>query len=272
MDADPHTDAPQHWSKVPGAPRCSIWSQIALLFLKGPQVNRRHGRWMLVVPLLFLPCLPARGQDVQFIPEIDAYLKLNSIVRVYLEAKDDRDGGDSTQFAVGPSIQLYLKPLLKLKKITVLDLDDSKSRALVLEAGYRRIIAPGAPPEDRMAVAATSHFPLKAGFLITDRNRADLDWKKGIFTWRYRNKLTLERTFAIHSYHLIPYVAAEPFYESQYSKWSTTSLYAGSLFPVGKHFEFNPYYEHDNNTGKHPNKQVNSAGLALYLFFSVEKK
>jgi len=226
----------------------------------------------MATPLLLLVCLPARAQDVQFIPEIDAYLKLNSTIRVYLQAKDDRDGGDSTQFAVGPSIQLYLKPLLRLKHVTVFDLDDSKSRALVLEAGYRYLTAPGAAPEERMVVAATSNFPLKAGFLITDRNRADLDWKKGVFTWRYRNKLTLERTFAIHSYHLIPYVAAEPFYESQYSKWSTTSLYAGCLLPVRKHFEFNPYYEHDNNTGKHPNKQVNSVGLALYLFFSLEKK
>jgi hypothetical protein len=123
-----------------------------------------------------------------------------------------------------------------------------------------------------MIVAATSNFPLSAGFYVSDRNRADLDWKSGVFTWRYRNKLTVERTFAIRSYHLIPYVAAEPYYESQYSKWSTTSLYAGCLFPVGKHVEFNAYYEHDNNTGKHPNQQVNSAGLALYLYFSLAKK
>lgn len=47
---------------------------------------------------------------------------------------------------------------------------------------------------------ATSNFPLKAGALILDRNRADLDWKSGSFTWRYRNKLTLERTFTIRSY------------------------------------------------------------------------
>ena len=192
--------------------------------------------------------------------------------RTYVEAKDDRDGGDPTQFAIGPSIQLYLKHLLKLKKVTAFDLNDAKSRFLVLETGYRYITAPDAPPENRMLTAVTFNFPLNAGFLVTDRNRADLDWKNGIFTWRYRNKLTMERTFAIHSYHFIPYVAAEPFYESQYNKWSTTSLYAGCLFPVGKHIEFNSYYEHDNNTGKHPNQQVNSAGLALYLYFSVAKK
>jgi len=216
--------------------------------------------------------LPVFAQDSQFLPEIDAHLNLNSTFRAYLEVKDDRDGGDSTQFAIGPSLQLYLKPLIKLRKITSFDLDDAKSRFLVLETGYRYVAAPGAPPENRMIVAATSNFPLSAGFFVSDRNRAEFDWKNGVFSWRYRNKLTVERTFAIRSYHLIPYIAAEPFYESQYSKWSTTSLYAGCLFPVGKHVEFNTYYEHDNNTGKHHNQQVNSLGLALYLYISLEKK
>ena len=223
--------------------------------------------------LCFLACcLPARSQEKQFLPEIDAHLELNASLRAYVEAKNDRDGGDPTQFTIGPSIQFYLKPLVKLKRVKTFDLDDAKSRALVVEAGYRYITAPGAPPEERMVLAATSHFPIAAGFRLSERSRADLDWKSGNFTWRYRNKLTVERTFAIHSYHLIPFVAAEPFFESQYSKWSTTSLYAGCLFPVGRHVEFNTYYEHDNNTGKHPNQQVNSAGLALYLFFSVVEK
>jgi hypothetical protein len=44
------------------------------------------------------------------------------------------------------------------------------------------------------------------------------------------------------------------------------------LFPVGKHVQFNPCFEHDNNTGKRPNQQVNSAGLVLNLYFSLEKK
>jgi hypothetical protein len=233
------------------------------------RMHKTIWRWAF---LTCFACLPARAQDTQFIPEVDAYLKLNSVVRTYLQAKDDREGGDSTQFAIGPSIEFYLKPLIKLRRATVFDLDDAKSRALVLEAGYRYINEPNAPTENRMVLAVTSHFPLKAGFLISDRNRADLDWKKGVFTWRYRNRLTLERTFSIRSYHLIPYVSAELFYESQYSKISTTSIYVGSLFPVGKHVEFNPYYEHDNNTNKHPNEQVTSAGLAVYFFFSLGKK
>ena len=221
--------------------------------------------------LFCLACVPAPAQDVQFLPEVDAHLRLNSSFRAYLEAKNDRDGGDPTQFAIGPSIQLYLKPLVKLKEVTRFDLDDAKSRFLVLEAGYRYLTAPDAPPENRMLTAATLNFSLFGGLHLSDRNRADLDWKNGIFTWRYRNKLTIDRAFSVYSYHLIPYVAAEPYYESQYGKWSTTALYAGSLFPVGKHVQFNAYYEHENNTGKHPNQQVNAVGLAMYLYFSVAK-
>ncbi len=222
--------------------------------------------------LVGFACLSARAQDVQFLPEVDAHLKLNSVFRVYLQAKNDRDGGQPNQFAIGPSLQLYLKPLIKLKNITAFDLDDSKSRVSVLETGYRYVTSPVAPTENRMQAVDTLHFPMKTGLLISDRNRADLDWKNGDFTWLYRNKLSLERTFSARSVHFIPYVAAEPYYESQYKKWSTTALYAGCYIPVGKYVQFNSYYEHENNTGKKRNQQVNSIGLALYLYFSLEKK
>lgn len=203
-------------------------------------------------------------------PEVDAYLSLSSQFRAYVQAKDDREGGDPEQFTFGPSIQIFAKPLLRLKRVTLFDLDDSKARPLILETGYRLITAPGAPPENRAIEAATSRLPFFAGFVITDRNRFDLDWKNGTFTWRYRNKLTVERTFSAHYYHLIPYVAAEPFYESQYSKWSTTDLYAGCLLPVGKHVEFDPYFESENDTGKAPNRQEHFVGLAVHFYFSTK--
>jgi hypothetical protein len=232
----------------------------------------RFSRASFKITLLLLVTSSAvNAQNVQFLPETDVYLKLSPSWRTYLQAKNDLDAGGSPELSIGPSVQRYVKPLLKLKDITVFDLDDSKKRALVLEAGYRYITAPGAVAENRLETIATSHFPMKAQFLISDRNRADLDWKNG-FTWRYRNKLTIERTFRVHAYHLIPYVAAEAYYESQYAKWSTTDLYAGCLFPVGQHVQFDPYYRHENNTGKAPNEQQNAIGLAVYFFLSIEHK
>jgi hypothetical protein len=195
---------------------------------------------------------------------------MNSSIRVYVQEEDDREGGDPEQFTFGPSIEFYRKPLVKLKNITLFNLNDAKSKPLVIESGYRVITAPDQTVENRAIEAVTFHLPLFAELLVSDRNRADLDWQNGGFSWRYRNMLTLERTFAIRSYHLIPYLQAEPFYESQYSKWSATDLYVGSLFPVGKHVQFNLYYEHENDTGKKPNRQNNYVGLALYLYFSLE--
>jgi len=225
----------------------------------------------LVAPLICV-CISLQAQSVEFMPEIDTYLTLNSgRGRFYFQAKDDREGGDPTQATFGPSIQLFLKPLVKLKEVAAFDLNDAKHRVLVFETGYRYIIAPNASPENRVLTALTFNFPSRAAILITDRNRADLDWKNGAFSWRYRNKLTLEKTFAIRSYHLIPYASSETFYESQYEKWSTTSLYVGCLLPAGRHVQFNAYYEHDNNTGNQSNRQVNALGLELNLYFSLEK-
>ncbi len=229
-----------------------------------------HGcKWLWVALLLVLRCPFARGQTsvTEFLPEIDAHFTLNSNVRFVFQAKDTREGGDPTQAEVGPSVEFYLKPLVKLKDVTLFDLDDSKSRPLVLAVGYRYVPSPGKPSVNRLEPVLTFHLPLPTRILISDRNRADLDWSAGNFTWRYRNRVTLERRVTIRTYHLTPYASAEAFYESRYSKWSSTNLYVGCLLPVGKHVEFDPYYEHENNTGKRPNQQVNAAGLVLSLFF-----
>lgn len=216
-------------------------------------------------------CLLAQGQT-QFLPEIDTHIKLNSNFRTYVQAKDDRDGGDPTQFTFGPSLQFYRKPLVVLKRVTLFDLDETKSRPFVLETGYRVITAPNTPVENRAEEVATIHLPFVGKIFAQDRNRADLDWKNGSFTWRYRNRLWLQRGYETGSFRFIPFVAAEPFYESQYGKWSTTDLYVGSLFPVGKKVQFELYYEHENDTGKSPNKQQNYVGLALLLFFSIKNE
>jgi hypothetical protein len=222
-----------------------------------------------LVILICIVCGLSHAQDTQFLPEIDSTFTVNSRVGLFLQAKDDREGGDPQQFTFGPSIQLYFKPLLRLKRVTMFDLNDVKKRMLVFESGYRAITTPNAPGTNRAIEAITFHLPIMLRILLTDRNRADLDWQAGTFTWRFRNKLTAERTVSTSSYHFIPYVAAEPFYESQYGKWSTTDLYAGCRFPVRKVVQFDLYYQHENNTGKSPNRQDTFFGATLNLFFSA---
>jgi hypothetical protein len=210
----------------------------------------------------------AAAQETQFLPEVDVYLKLNEKVRLVGQAKNTREGGDSTQLAIGPSLELYTKPLIRLKRVNVFDLDDAKSRPLVVAAGYRYLT--GAPSTNRLVLEATLHFPAKFELLLSDRNRSDLDWSDEKFKWRYRNRLEIEKSLTIRSYHPSPYASVEVYYESQYQKWSTTEIYIGSLFPIKKHFQLDPYYEHQNNTGKKPNSQLNGIGLILNMYFSAK--
>lgn len=232
--------------------------------LRSESVYRRVAIW---TAFILLTCGLIHAQDTQFLPEIDTHFAVDTRVRLFLQAKEDREGGDPEQFTFGPNVQLYLKPWLKLKHMTTFDIDDIKRRMVVVESGYRIIIGPNAPNENRAIESVTFHLPIMWSILLTDRNRADLNWQKDTFTWRFRNKLTAERTVSISSYHLIPYVAAEPFYENKYNKWSTIDLYAGCQFPMGRTVQFDVYYEHENDTGTRPNRQNNYVGLSLSLYF-----
>src|SRR5215469_12509662 len=99
-------------------------------------------KWVI---FMSFACTLCCAQDTQFLPEIDTYLTLNPTVRLFLQAKDDREGGDPQQFTFGPSMQLYFRSLVKLHNLTLFDLDDSKKRMLLVESGYRIITAPNIP-------------------------------------------------------------------------------------------------------------------------------
>jgi len=111
-------------------------------------------------------CLSASTQGLQLLPELDTYLKANSLVRLSFQAKGDREAGEQVQFYAGPSVEIYGN---HAQTVTAFDLDDSKSRFLVLEAGYNYVTAPKTPPTNRMVLAVTSNNPLGAGFLISER-------------------------------------------------------------------------------------------------------
>jgi hypothetical protein len=177
--------------------------------------------------------------------------------------------GNARRWASPISIRsrFFFKPLVKLKRITAFELDQSKSRPLKFRLFYRYQPAVEGPSEHRVGVEGTGRFPLVSGVLLSDRNRADLRHIDGVFSWRYCNRLTAERTVAIHGYHFMPYLRAEAFHDSRFAKWSRTALAAGSTFPVGKHLELESYYEHHNDTANSPNRQVDGVGYVLSMYF-----
>lgn len=229
-------------------------------------------RWWHAVALFVVILPPASAQVSQFLPEVDVYTGLAHDTQLWFQVKDTREDGAPTQAEIGPSLDFYLKTAGKLATLTTFDLDDTKKRLLVLSVGYRYLPSPGNPSENRILLMATSNLPLKTALLLSDRNRLEVNFKNGNAYWRYRNRVSLQRTFTVHSYHPSLNAMAEFYYNNQYGKWSDTALYAGCIFPLGKKTELNPYYEHQNSTGKSPNQQINGIGLILNLFFRREGK
>ena len=99
-------------------------------------------RWFVAVTvgaMLTILALPvaAQTQSLQAWPEVDTYVSLNSDVRVSFFTAATRENRHGTDAEIGPNIDFYFKPLVKLKRITVFELDPSKSRLLMFRVGYR---------------------------------------------------------------------------------------------------------------------------------------
>lgn len=220
-----------------------------------------HLTRILLCATLLLSSSLLLAQDVtqQFLPEVDVYHRTDSSWGMWFQAKNTKESGESTQAEFGPSLTYDVK-----RWRTV----NSKASLVSMSIGYRYLPSPEQPPTNRMEPVVIFNLEEKQSFLICDRNRGYLDWQEGKFTLRYRNRLNLGYKSHIHGYELTPYAAVEVFYESKYSEWSDTALYAGCLFPLGKHYELDPYYEHQNSTGnKKHNESYDQVGLVLRMYF-----
>src|SRR5882762_3183357 len=76
---------------------------------------------LLLVFFMLLSCEVVSAQETEFLPEVDVYLKLNSSARLRGQASNTREGGDPTQLTIGPDLELYIKPLIRLKEVTSFD-------------------------------------------------------------------------------------------------------------------------------------------------------
>ena len=219
-----------------------------------------------VLVLLALFLWPAQAQTYQTWPEIDTYKNLNQNFRLYFIAAQTIENREKDA-EIGPNLDFFFKPLFKNNRSVIFQPDPSKARPFLLRVGYRYLPSTSGPTEHRCVLEATGRYALKSFFLFSVRNRADLRFINGEFSWRYRNSPTVERTVSIRSYHFTPYASGEVFFDSNYGKWNSTSETLGAGFPINTHTEIQPYYEHQNDTSKPPNHQINAFGLSLNLYF-----
>jgi hypothetical protein len=224
-----------------------------------------------VYQLLLLVCLTAlsaqlthaQNTQAQWWPELDTYLRLNQKARASFFVKRSTDGDTYDSVQIGPNLDFYLKALRKRVRTN----DATKDKYLVFRIGYRYFVNANGPNENRGIAQFTDRTPLPWSMLLSDRNRADLRWVTGkAFSWRYRNRLTLERSFLIGPVHFSPYLRGEIYYDSRYNTWTKNSYSLGAEIPLGRRMQAEPYFEHDNQSRTAP-QHVNALGLKFSLYF-----
>jgi hypothetical protein len=226
---------------------------------------KRVLQFVFLVCLFGLLCVGAQAQNSQdeWSPEIDTYVQLNSYMRLMFVASRSTDGSTNDSFQFGPNLDITFKPILRNR---VRSNDSSKQQYVTFRVGYQYLDNVGKPNENRVVLQLTPRVPLPWSLLLSDRNRADLRVISGNFSWRYRNRLTLERTFKIKSVWLTPYAQGEIFYDSRYATWTRNSYEFGVTFPVRRRIELAPYYQRENDSRSSP-PHTNIVGLTMSLYF-----
>ena len=215
---------------------------------------------------LLAPTASGQSTQNQWTPELDAYVKLNSKVRLVGIAKRSTDGTTFNSYEVGPNLDVIFKAFRPLVRAGLRSNDDSKHHYVTFRVGYHYFINSTGPRESRVVLELTPRYSWPWSILMSDRNRSDLRIIQGKFSWRYRNRMTLERTVRIKSFSFTPYVRGEVYYDSRYEIWAKNYYSFGAVFPIRKRLEVEPNFEHDNISRSSP-AHVNAVGVTLSLYF-----
>ena len=227
--------------------------------------NNSYGLAMLIVLCVGFS-LPAATQSSsnQFWPEVEGYYSFNPKLRLGVMASRSTDGASYNSIEVGSTLNFFAKRFVRPVLSTP---NEAQNHSLVFGVGYRYLAGINQAPENRIELDFAPQIHLPLGIQASDRNRIDLRFiENSGFFWRYRNQISLQRTFKIGRFTFSPYAQGEFFYSSSSASWNKTTFQAGADFPVRKHFVFEPYYERDKNNTSVPNT-VNAFGLTAYIYF-----
>jgi len=207
----------------------------------------------------------------EFWPEIDVYITVKPKVRLYLTgtvSKSVEDG--ELRNAQGYEGQIGVH------------VDYIPNKHVILRTGYRYGTSVGSNSEPfkehRFLTEQTLRKLLPRDLLLSDRNREDFRFVNGDFSFRYRNRVTLEREFHLFKGRTItPYVSGEIFYDTRYNTWNRNrfavgvqqSLRRGPLqkMLLPKRQVILDLYFMRQNDSRSDIRHVNAIGAALAFYF-----
>ena len=207
----------------------------------------------------------AETQD-EFWPELNAYIKLEERVRLYLLATST-SAMDSPQLRGGqdPEVGAYLDfTLTPIFRPALMDADWERDRYVWVRAGYSRI-GEGSSAENRGILELTTRYPQAASIWIVGRLRYEARDIGGQHSDRYRIRLGVEREVSWFWRIAVPYVTAEAYYDTRYDDWNRQQYRVGAEIALDDRWRIEPYLARQNDTRSQP-EHVNALGLALKYY------
>lgn len=122
--------------------------------------------------------------------------------------------------------------------------------------------------EDMLFAEIHRRTPLKGDVLFSSRFRTDFRWvgQEPAFSYRFRVRWMIEKEYKAGRGSIVPYLNAEPFWDSRYLAFNRVRVIGGATAAWGKRFayEANLTYQYD--------EQYNTANLyalniILHVFF-----
>jgi len=96
------------------------------------------------------------------------------------DAKGYMQDGDLNRAQVGPSLQFHIRPLEKLKRITIFDMDDVKPMPVLFTIGYRYLPSSVQPAIQRFQTDRPVSHPFPGTILLSDRTAGTLTGRTAV--------------------------------------------------------------------------------------------
>jgi hypothetical protein len=212
----------------------------------------------------------------EFWPAVEVYINVKPKVRLYLlgtVSKAIEDGelfnAQSYEAQVGAHV------------------DYIPNDQLILRAGYRYGTAVGNQDsgfrEHRILADQILRKLLPGDLLLTDRNREEFRFITGDFSFRYRNRVQIEREFhwakvpLLKGRTITPYISGEISYDTRYGVWNRNRYAVGMIQSLKRGpllrkllpkrgMNLDIYLMRQNDSRSSP-AHVNALGAALVFYF-----
>jgi hypothetical protein len=253
---------------------------------KQPWRRRRATRkpliliWSLLVLAALSSCHATSAQEPstrgEVWPSVEVYINVQPKVRLYLLGTVSKAVEDGELF----NAQTY-------EAQVGVHVDYIPNHHLILRAGYRYGRAIGDSDngfrEHRLLADQILRKLLPAGVLLTDRNREEFRFITGELSFRYRNRVTIEREFQWFNVPLLkgrtitPYISGEISYDTRYGVWNRNRYAVGMIQSLKRGpllrkllpkrgLNLDIYLMRQNDSRSTP-AHVNALGSALVFYF-----